>query len=63
MAPRSRRLAALLDEASWEQALHDPIVLRRRLVLAEILGKPLALRRDPRDLSSRRETGAEEAAR
>ena len=38
------------EEASWPEALARPSVLRRRLILAELLAPALTLRKDPRDL-------------
>ena len=39
-----------VEDSSWVEALSDPPVLRRRLILAEILAPALTLRKDPRDL-------------
>ena len=39
-----------IEESSWPEALAQPHVLRRRLILAELLAPALTLRKDPRDL-------------
>lgn len=38
------------EESSWPEALIEPSVLRRRLIVAELLAPALTLRKDPRDL-------------
>ena len=50
--PANRGIGRLFDDASWQEALSDARVLRRRIVLAEILAAPLAMREEPRDLRS-----------